>query len=118
MLSILLVFHYGLIGVAIGTLVALIYRTIYFAHYLSHNIIGRHLAHFKKHILVDVLVIICMIIATHPFQMTDVSYWAWFVLACKTGSVCLVVSSIINWLFYRQEIQAIYSRILYKFKRV
>lgn len=114
-LSVVLVFRFGLIGVAIGTLMALLYRTIYFAHYLSHNIIGRHLAHFKKHILVDVLVIICMIIATHPFQMTDVSYLAWFVLACKTGSVCLVVSSIMNWLFYRQEITQLYKRLCQKF---
>lgn len=34
-ISIILVFKFGLIGVAIGTLVAMLYRTFYFVYYLK-----------------------------------------------------------------------------------
>ncbi len=39
--SVVLVFNFGLIGVAIGTLAAMAYRTVYLAWYLSRNIIYR-----------------------------------------------------------------------------
>ena len=115
-LSVLLVFKYGLIGVVIGTLLALTYRTIYFAYYLSHNIIGRELTHFRKHILIDIFTIIGMIICTCSFKMTEISYGAWFVLACKTGIICLIISTVINWLFYCQEITQLYRRIMNKLR--
>lgn len=113
-LSICLVFKYGLIGVAIGTLVALLYRTIYFAWYLSHNIIERDISHFKKHILVDIFVIVVMVLFTHSFTMKDISYFAWFILACKTGIICFLISVVVNWIFYRQEILQLYKRVYSK----
>ena len=116
-LSIILVFKYGLIGVAIGTLVALLYRTIYFAWYLSNNILKRELVHFKKHILVDIIVIAVMALFTGSFTMKNISYWAWFILACKTGIICFLISVIINWLFYRAEILQLYKRVYGKIFR-
>lgn len=113
-ISVALVFSYGLVGVAVGTLVALLYRTLYFVHYLSQNILGRELMHFKKHLLVDLLVIGGMIVATSSFEMTEVSYLGWFELACKTGVVCLIVTLAINWIFYRQEITQLHKRIYRK----
>ena len=107
----MLVFYYGLIGVAIGTLVAVGYRTCYLVWYLSHHILCRELSHFKKHLFVDILTVTGMILATYSFKMTEVSYGAWCVLACKTGMVCLIISAVINWLFYRQEIIQLYQRI-------
>ena len=111
-LSVALVFQYGLTGVAIGTLVALLFRTVYFAHYLSKNILGHEFSHFKKHLVVDFLIIGGMIGATSSFILEDISYWAWFVLACKTGIVCLVISALINYLFYRQELTLLYKRFV------
>ena len=111
-LSVALVFQYGLTGVAIGTLVALLFRTVYFAHYLSKNILGHEFTHFKKHLVVDFLIIGGMIGATSSFILEDISYWAWFVLACKTGIVCLVISALINYLFYRQELTLLYKRFV------
>ncbi len=110
-LSVLLVFHYGLIGVAIGTLVAVISRTVYLAWYLSHHILERELTHFKKHILVDLIIILVMVLCTHSFKMANISYWAWFILACKTGTICLLVSAIFNWIFYRHEIIQLYLQV-------
>ena len=102
-LSIVLVFKYGIIGVAIGTLVAVSYRTYYLAWYLSQNILKRKLSLFFKHLLVDLLVILIMLITAGSLQMESISYLAWVILACKTGVICLVVNIIINWLFYREE---------------
>ncbi len=113
-ISVILVCHYGLIGVAIGTLVALTYRTLYFAWYLSHHIINRPLIHFTKHLFTDAWIVLGMILVAYPFQMEKISYEAWFMLAGKTGLICVLVSAGINWLFYRQEIMQLYKRISHK----
>lgn len=116
-LSIVLVFNYGLIGVAIGTLVAVSYRTVYLAWYLSKNIINRRLSHFIKHLFVDVLIIAIMIATNQWWQMQSVSYMDWLVLAFKTGIVCVSVCIGINWLFYRREIMEIGHRVFNKFQK-
>ena len=113
-LSIVLVSNYGLIGVAIGILTALAYRTIYFAWYLSKNIMNRNIKIFIKHIFVDTLIILLMLI-TGYFQMKEVSYFAWFVLALKTSSVCIVISFVINFIFYRSEMLSVFQWISNKY---
>lgn len=58
--SVVLVFNFGLIGVAIGTLAAMAYRTIYLAWYLSRSILYRPLKHFLKHILTDTICVVLL----------------------------------------------------------
>lgn len=51
-LSTVLVWRYGLIGVAVGTLVAMMYRTIYLVFYLSRNLLKRSVRIFVKNVLI------------------------------------------------------------------
>ena len=117
-LSIVLVFKYGLIGVAIGTLVAVSYRTCYLAWYLSKNILYRKLHHFVKQVLVDLLAACLMIVTAGPLQMGSVSYGSWVILACKTGIICLAVNIAVNWLFYRNELSKFTQHIFRRFSQI
>ena len=114
-LSVLLVFRYGLIGVALGSLIAIIYRTTYLAWYLSGHIINRSLTHFAKHIFIDMLVVFITVMLVQPLQLTHISYMSWFVLACKTACVCTAVSLFVNVLAYRTEMLSVYNRISARF---
>lgn len=103
-ISIVLVFKFGLIGVAIGTLAAMLYRTCYCVWYLSRNIINRNLKYFFKHILVDAISVIFTVFVFNfiPdfFIMKEITYVSWFVLAIKVTVMIIVVSLVINLLFY------------------
>ena len=72
--SVVLVFNFGLIGVAIGTLAAMAYRTVYLAWYLSRNIIYRNLRHFLKHILTDAACVALLFCAVNVFSTFFVCY--------------------------------------------
>ena len=100
LISVFLVQRYGLIGVAIGTLVAMLYRTLYLAWYLSKNLIQRKLKHFFLHCLVDVISVLGMIFATQWIQLSRLTFLAWFVMAFQVGFICLAVSLIVNMIFY------------------
>ncbi len=106
-ISIALVFPFGLVGVAIGTLVSMSYRTVYYAFYLRKNILNRSISHFIKHIAVDFLTVACMIAACFWIKIGSLDYLSWLLMALKIGLLCLAVSLIINMIFYHKHIAEI-----------
>ena len=105
LLSVVLVYKYGLVGVAVGTLVAMTYRTIYLACYLIKNILNRPIEHFLKHIAVDVCVFSISYFVTRIFDMANVSYLSWIVLAVRVAGVVGIVTIILNLIFYHDHIK-------------
>lgn len=95
-ISIALVFRFGLNGVAVGTLIAMFYHTTYFAWYLRKNILNRKFSYYIRHLFIDVLTVIICIIATRWVNITVYSYFEWIILAIKVCALCIVISVIIN----------------------
>lgn len=123
-LSVILVARWGLVGVAIGTLCAMVYRTCYLAWYLSKHILFRRLYHFFRHIAVDVLGVVAAILSLKIFsislELPQITYSAWFSLAVKAGLIVTVAVLLVNLLFYRDKIIGNlrkYVRILTKFRK-
>ena len=113
-LSVMLVFKFQLIGVAIGTLVAMIYHTIYFAWYLRKNIIHRPFYHFIKHMTVDIAVGVFGFIATGWLTMGAVTYGAWVLYALVVALIVGMFTLLLNLLIYRKEFLYLTKKI---FKR-
>ena len=111
--SVVFVFKFGLVGVAIGTLTAMLYRTCYLAIYLSKNIINRHIKHFIKHGVVDILSFCAMIYATSFLNSTVSNYREWVILALKCGVICLALAAAVNLLLYRDDIRNCRKYILH-----
>lgn len=105
-ISVASVFWFGLIGVALGTLAAMVYRSIYLAYYVSKHILPRGIWLFWKHLLVDSLCIGLNVLAVNAlpfFSLQELSYGAWVVLACKTAIIVIPIDYAVNLLFYKQE---------------
>ena len=116
--SVVLVFKFGLIGVAIGTLAAMTYRTVYLAWYLSSNIIYRNLKYFLKHILTDAICVILLfgIVKLLPafFTLGQISYASWMLLAVKVGCTALLSSIAVNAILYKREVFDTVKKIRHK----
>lgn len=112
--SVLFVFKYGLIGVAIGTLSAMIYRTIYLAVYISKNIINRKMSHFIKHIGIDVLTALFIGIISLFINIDANAIPSWIFSALIWTLICLFVSLIINYIFYHDLVISFIKKL---FKR-
>lgn len=98
-----LVFRFGLIGAAIGTLAAMLYHTCYFVWYLRKNILQRSAGYFFMFLLTDSAVALISFFLTKRFTMASISYTAWILYACKVFPVVLLVSAAINLIFYRKN---------------
>lgn len=116
LLSIILVNYYGLIGVAIGTLIAIIYRTLYFVWYLSKNIIYRKRILFWKQLFVDIIECILLILFSTFISLHPTNFIEWSILAVQYFVIAILIIIIVNFIFYNKrfihEFKTIYSKIL------
>lgn len=121
LLSVILVFKFGLIGVAIGTFAAMAYRTVYLALYLSKDILYRNIVHFVKHILIDsvcvVLIFAVVNLAPEFYTMRNVSYLAWIILAVKVGTTAVISGVIVNAVGYPKMLCGIVRNVFAKHKK-
>lgn len=102
--SIVLVWKFGLVGVAAGTLFAMAYRTCYLVWYLSRHILHRSLKHFGYHLIVDAIVVVLGSFSTGWIELTAPNYWDWILMALKAGTIITAQSVLINLLFYYKTI--------------
>lgn len=112
-LTLVLVFIIGLPGVAIGTFAAFAYHTVYFAVYLRKNILKRSFVYFIKYIFTDSVILVLACLATQWFEMTDITYFAWVVLALKVSFVTLTIAVIVNLIFNGKYIK----KLIKKFRK-
>lgn len=110
-LSITFVAGFGIIGVAVGTLVAMMYRTGYYVLYLSKNIIERKVVCFLKHLITDVVAVVIIVsikmVLPGMFSLSSLSYISWFILTIKAGMISLLIVAAVNMTFYPNSVKRI-----------
>lgn len=114
-ISLILVAKFQLIGIAIGTLIAMTYRTIFHVVYLKKNILFRPIRIFFKNIIIFGFVSILMILISifiNPF--TDYSIQNWIINALMYSIILIILYIIIAKVFYNKEYVYIKNFILKK----
>lgn len=106
-ITIILVSKVGLVGVAIGTFVALAYRTIYLAHYIAKGIIDYSFISFWKNLTVDVMVFIISYCISTKITFVPVTYIEWVIMALVVFALVIAVYVLINLCFYRDYLLAL-----------
>ena len=118
-ISIALVFKFGMIGVAIGTLVAMTIRTVEFMYHTSKYILKRKQNENVKRVVI--LIIETLIIVPIGFYISSFievnSYISWIGLAVIVGIVALLGVGITNSIIYRKDLKDLLNMIKRIFKR-
>lgn len=114
-ISIACVLQFGLIGVALGTLAAMVYQTVWMAWYNSKNFIRWPMKNFFKQMAVNAVSAVSIFTVTGYFNMTGVSYLGWVVLAIKATVCGVFVVFLINYIFYKEFVLKITDKIMKRF---
>lgn len=117
-LSTILVFKFGIIGVAIGTLVSMIIRTFEFMYHTSEYILQRgQKENIKRVVIVIIEILILTLLGFYISNYFIVkSYITWIILATIVGIITLLVVSLINGIAYRKDLKDILDMIKRIFK--
>ena len=126
-ISVITVRRWGLVGVAIGTLIAMAYQTVWMAWYNSKNFIYWPFYKFVKQMIVDLIsllvmqVVLNLLFLTNFFSIKSITYLSWIVLAIKVSLICLAITFLVNFLFYKKNVFKLYNMfksLLNKLRRV
>lgn len=105
-LSVILVFKFGIIGVAIGTLVAMIIRTIEFMYHTSKYILERNILDtYKRLFLIAIEVILTVIISNILPKFNIINYTTWILQAISTTIVAAIIVIFINFIIYKKDVK-------------
>lgn len=110
-ISIISVMQFGLIGVALGTLAAMVYQTVWMAWYNSKNFIQWPMKNFFKQIGVDAVSAVGIYWLGSLMEMSSVSYVAWVMLAVKVSVIGGIVVLVVNGVFYREYLGKIGRKV-------
>lgn len=113
-LSISLVNFFGLIGVAIGTLVAMIYRTISFIRYLHKNILNLNYSSQIKRFAITLSAYFISVFSFSQFDIEISNYFNWALYAFACFIACTIINLSVNYLFARTELRTVIKEVLGK----
>ncbi|MGE8204714.1 lipopolysaccharide biosynthesis protein [Heyndrickxia sp. NPDC080065] len=104
--SIVLVNSLGILGVAIGTLFAMLFRTFQYIFYISKNILERRILDPIKRILVSVssVLVSVIIIRLIPTIAID-NYFYWGIYAIGVTTIIFLVTLFVNLICYFQDLK-------------
>lgn len=115
LISAFLVFRFGLVGVAIGTLIAMIFRMVSHMVYLNNHLIKRPLKSSLKCIGVffgDVVISSVLVKVFVRFSANNYFDWVW--QAVITASIVLITMLIASCVFYKKCLSSLIGTILKK----
>lgn len=103
--SIILVFKFNLIGVAIGTIVAMLFRMIELVNHSNKYILKQSA---KKSLIrifvsiVELMIIVCVMSKIQNFIKIG-SYFDWLLLAIITFLISTLITLLLNYIFHKKE---------------
>lgn len=102
-ISVIMVKQWGLIGVSIGTLVAMLFQTIWMAYYNYKNILKTSVAVFFKHLVVDIATLAIGIAITSKLPLIEINYLMWIIMALESVLIWSGIIVLFNLIFYKER---------------
>ncbi len=117
-ISVILVRRYGLVGVAIGTIVAMTIRTIEFVYHTNKYILERSIwESVKKILLLVVETLIIVFICRYLPYVENVSYINWIINAIMVAITASIITLSLNFIFFKNEFKEVVKIIKNILKR-
>lgn len=105
-ISIILVFKFGVIGVAIGTLIAMTYRTLFHVFYFKKNVLNRPVKiFFKKIVLFSISTGLGIFICGFFLPCTGLSIINWCVKAIIYSLIIGLLLLTTSFVFFKEDLR-------------
>lgn len=109
--SVITVKFWGLIGVAIGTLVAMAYQTIWMIHYCYKELLHCPILVIVKQFAVDVITICLSVFISGFLKNEPQNYFAWIGYSIEVVAIWATIILVINSIAYTKHMISILRKI-------
>ncbi len=93
-LSVLTVRRFGLVGVAVGTLVSMVYQLVFMALYNSRVLLRRSLSFFVRQLLADAALAAAIVLLAGQIRLPVSGYLSWILRAAAVTGVAAVITAL------------------------
>lgn len=108
-ISVSLVIKYGLIGVAIGTIISIAIRTIDFIYQVNKYVLKRSIVHSVKKIIVLILeTLIIVLLSKYFIEINVTNYLTWVMSAFIVFIVAIIITVCSNFILFKNEFMETY----------
>lgn len=107
-ISVVTVRKWGLVGVAVGTLIAMLYQTVWMAYYCSKKLVSNSYKCFIKQMIVNLVTATVCIVITSGIRLMSDTYWAWGIMALEVAVISLAIFILINLFVYKKNMKELY----------
>ena len=116
-ISVLAVSFWGLIGVAVGTLVAMCYQTAWMVIYTAKNLVKCSYKRIIKQWLADIVAVLLICTTASGFSLQIPSYLGWLTLAVKVAFISGVCITSVFCIFFAKEVRQLIKRFIAGLRR-
>lgn len=116
-ISVILVNRYGLTGVAVGTVISMLYQTLYLLYYCGRHIWNNNINKSVKLVLQDVLLMLLIYYCTLRIHIGHYAYSGWLKQAALVFAVSLGIVVCINMMFYKEFSYGVLRKMCLKFRK-
>ena len=110
LISVILVYKFGIVGVTIGTIVAMTIRTIEFVYHTNKYILNRSIIdNIKKISLIVIETLLIVFICNYLPYLNNINYLNWCINGLMVATVASVVTLFINFMFYGNEFKELFK---------
>ena len=109
--------RFGLIGVAIGTMVAMLYQTIWMAIYTYKNILDSTPKRFFIRSFEDIVLFFIIYFSSRVITINNDSYIRWIISAVEVLSIAIFETGVFYLIFERARLMKALAKISRKIKR-
>lgn len=116
-ISVIAVSKFGLVGVAFGTFIAMLYRGIHLSFYCSKNILTRKNSVFYKVFVFDVISFSIVMYILNNLVLNTTGFVNWGISGLIVVTISTITTGIIFTLFYPKKVKLFYGFIKQYFNR-
>lgn len=104
-ISVLAVSRWGLIGIALGTLISMCYHTLWMVRYTTKKLIQCSFRPTLKLWLSDIAAVLLIYVGTSEIHLQSISYQGWFVMALKVALIAAVCIILVTCIFHFKKVR-------------
>ena len=112
LLSMLAVNRWGLIGVAVGTIAAMLYQLLHMGYYVIKHLKVHSFLRSAKQYVIDGVTILLILCVTSVIPGTEATWLGWIFLAIQHAVVIAVCILAANLVFYNRESMQIIHKVM------
>ncbi len=117
--SIILVIKFGIVGVAIGTVLATLFRFVYYVWYLSKHVLHRSVHICIKRMTINTVVFasICVLCNIITLRISMDNYFEFAIAGILVSLISGVLTLLVYYVFYKEDVMAIMIRGFNRIKK-